>query len=329
MTKGRIHKTSLFIQPEFKCNVGCKGCYAVKNKESEFAVVGQVAKILARIANDNTEFNQFTISLNDLDEKDAQFSVETCRLVARNVDKEKVHYACSVSSLKMYNKLLNFDDCDALSISIDQHKITKFLTDESADGTSIVVTLLKIKEEHPDLHININLLVSKETDENAFVLDSFHDIADSVHLIMNKPIDNLFNEESLDEFQDSFEGYIKHAIAIKETYGSDIDIDIDSCIRTVLKNLTNDTDFSCRAGVDHTSLWPDGKMTGCAYRMPDTLYNGKADSKIEFVDYDKLEDVKVSEFNMCLYNRLAARYGSLEGLCESIKLEADIIKGLV
>lgn len=326
LTRGRVHKTSLFIQPEYKCNIGCKGCYAVKNEESKFHVAAQTTKIIQGMKDDSIELRQITISLNGLKKKDAGFSKDICDLVSKNIDKDKVHYACAINSIAMYKDLLDFNMCSALNISIDVNKYNKLSEEECAKACD---ALSFIRRTHKDLHININILTLNDTvdSEDETINDMLEEVvesADSTHLIMNKPIDNLFNFEKLDDFKEEFEKYLISTLGIIETIGDEFHI--DACVATVLENLLNNETFTCRAGTDHVSLWPDGKFTGCAYRMPNTEFAIENDSTISFKDYDHIQDVTVSEFDLCLYNKLSILYGSFDELCKNLKLDKNEIK---
>lgn len=332
LTRGRIHKTSLFIQPEYKCNIGCKGCYAVKNEESKFHVAAQTTKIIQGMKDDSIELGQITISLNGLKKKDAGFSKDMCDLVSKNVDKDKVHYACAINSIAMYKDLLDFDKCGALNISIDVNKYNKLSEEECIEACSAINS---IRLKHKELHININILALNDTvdSEDEIVnemLEEAVESSDSTHLIMNKPTDDLFNLEKLENFKIEFEKYLIGMLQIIEVLGDKIHI--DACVTTMLDNLLNDTTFTCRAGTDHVSLWPDGKLTGCAYRMPDTEFSIGDEATIKFKDYDDIKDVDVAEFNVCLYNKLATLYGSFDALCKRLilsKKEVVLLKSVV
>lgn len=331
LTRGRIHKTSLFIQPEYKCNIGCKGCYAVKSKGSTHELAEELTYIADGIRNDTIEFEQVTVSLNDLDLKDAEYSVAIAQNTAQDFGKAKTHYACAINSIAMYNDLLDFNKCGVLSISIDTIKYNK-LTEKECDEACGAISTIRRKDK--DLHININLLALEDTvkdgPEVSLALEELTEIADSIHLIMNKPIDNLFNFEKLDEFKNDFENYITGTLQIIEVPGDKIHI--DACVTTVLSNLLNEETFTCRAGTDHASLWPDGKFTGCAYRMPDTEFSIGDGSTVKFKDHDNIKDVDVAEFDLCLYNKLATLYGSFDRLCKDLRLdgkEITLLKSVV
>ena len=325
LTRGRIHKTSLFIQPEYKCNLGCKGCYAVKGTTITHELAEELSHIGEGVHNDTIKFEQVTISLNDLNAPDAEYSAAIAEGTLEEFGREVTHYACSVNSLLMYSKLMNLEQCGALNVSMDVDKLAK-ITEKEQKLAALV--LIGLKKANKDLHININLLARREkgdskevTEAELLILSS----ADSVHLIMDKPIDNLFNIDCLEKFKDSFEKYV-HAIIEIKRHTTETELAIDACVGTVLSNLLDNTMFTCRAGTDHASLWPDGKFTGCAYRMPDTEFAIGSEATIKFDDYDKIQDVKVAEFNLCLYNKLSELYGSFEGLCEELELNEDAIK---
>ena len=337
LTKGRIHKTSLFVQPDYKCNLGCKGCYALKGGYYDSAeFIKKLAEIDSLTDNNMAEFNQITISFNDLDEGDAVWSYQTCKPFTRRAGKEKIHYACSVNSLRIYVDIVDLNECSALNISFDRVKWNKMNLDEKMEATDAIE---KIIEDYPDLHININFLLepsgassNKEIDHDYLTLSYAETFADSIHLIMNKPAKDLFNEDYMQQFKDVFEDYVKTAMKYKKVFGDKIDIDIDACVKTVLSNLINDTAYTCRAGIDHVSVWPEGKMTGCPYRAPSSDLNGKAGSTINFLDYDDVSDVRISEFTHCLYNKLSVMYGSLDGLHEALDIsgnEIDRLKSLI
>lgn len=334
LTRGRIHKTSLFIQPEYKCNIGCKGCYAVKSTTvDQRDFVWSAVNIGEGIKKDAIRIEQITISLNGHKKVDAELAISKCLPIIQALDKDKVHYACAINSIAMYKDLLDFNMCGALNISIDVNKYNKLSEKECAEACD---ALSFIRRTHKDLHININILALNDTVDSADetvndMLEEAFESTDSAHFIMNKPVDDLFNIEKLDDFKNEFETYLIGVLGIIETLGKD-KFHIDACVTTVLSNLLNEETFTCRAGTDHVSLWPDGKFTGCAYRMPDTNFKGKAGSTIQFLDYDKIQDVKVSEFNLCLYNKLSVLYGSFDGLCTSLRLdkkEIFLLKSIV
>jgi len=335
LTKGRIHKTSLFVQPDYKCNVGCKGCYALKGSDySSAEFIKSMSEIETAVSKDMAEFNQVTISFNDLDEGDAVWSYQTCKPFIRKMDKEKVHYAFSVNSIEVYADIIDFSECSALNVSFDRVKWDKMGLGARMEATDAMEGIIA---NHPDLHININFLLepsgassNEEIDHDYLTLSYAESFADSIHLIMNKPIKNLFNNDHMQQFKDVFEDYVKTAMKYKKVFGDKIDI--DACVKTVLRNLINDTTYTCRAGIDHVSIWPEGKMTGCPYRVPESELNGKAGSTVSFLDYDDVNDVKISEFTHCLYNGLSVMYGSLDGLHEALDIsgnEIDRLKSLI
>lgn len=332
LTRGRIHKTSLFIQPEYRCNMGCKGCYAVKGGEILHELAEELTAIGEGMHNDTIKFEQVTVSLNDLDPVDAEYSVEIAHNISKDFGRENTHYACAINSIAMYKDLLDFDTCSALNISIDANKYNK-LNEEECIKACDAINSIRVK--HRNLHINVNLLALDDAvdseDEN--VNDMFEEVlesTDSTHIIMNKPIDNLFNFEKINDFKNDFENYIIGILQIAKVLGNKFHM--DACVTTVLSNLLDDTTYTCRAGTDHASLWPDGKFTGCAYRMPDTEFAIGDGATIKFDDYNKIQDVKVAEFNLCLYNKLSVLYGSFDEFCFELNLNKDeinILKSVV
>ena len=332
-TRGRTHKTSLFMQPDYKCNLGCKGCYALKGGDydsTEF--IKRMVEIESLTGENMAEFDQITISFNDLDKDDAAWTYKKCKPFVKRAGKEKIHYACSVNSLETYVSIVDLNECSALNISFDRSKWNKMGLGERMEATDAMEKIIK---DHPDLHININFLLELPDTEEAIDHDyltlAYAEVfADSIHLIMNKPAKDLFNTEYVDKFKEIFEDYVKTAITYKKRFGDKIDV--DACVKTLLRNLINDTTYTCRAGTDHISIWPEGKMTGCPYRMPETDLNGKAGSTLNFLDYDNISDVKISEFPHCLYNKLSIMYGSFEGLCDALDMdgkEIEKIKSLI
>ena len=327
-TRGRTHKTSLFVQPDYKCNLGCKGCYALKGGYYDSTkLIKKIVEIDDLVDSNMAEFDQITISFNDLDEGDAVWSYQTCKPFVKKLGKEKTHYACSVNSIATYKNIIDFSECSALNISFDRSKWDKMGLEARIEATDVME---EIMSDHPDVHININFLlepsgasVSASIDHDYLTLAYAEVFADSIHLIMNKPAKDLFNEDYIQQFKDMFESYVKNAIAYKKRFGDKVDI--DACVKTLLRNLINDITYTCRAGTDHISIWPEGKMTGCPYRMPESDLNGKAGSTLNFLDYDAVSDVKISEFPHCLYNKLSIMYGSFEGLCDALDIDEEKI----
>lgn len=333
LTRGRIHKTSLFIQPEYKCDIGCKGCYAVKSASgSTRSFVTNISNLATGLKDDTIGLEQVTISLNGHTKENAKWAISKCTPVIKALEKDKLHYACAINSIALYKDIIDFDTCGALSISIDVNKYNKLNKEECAKACDAIHS---IRIKHKDLHININLLALDDTvdskDETVHdILEEAFESTDSTHLIMNKPISNLFNFEKIKDFKEDFENYLLGTLQIIEVLGSKFSM--DSCVNTVLSNLLDDTTFTCRAGTDHVSLWPDGKFTGCAYRMPETEFVIGSDSTASFRDYDNIKDVDVAEFSVCLYNKLATLYGSFDELCKNLKLnkkEVTLLKSVI
>jgi len=332
LTRGRIHKTSLFVQPEYKCNIGCKGCYAVKNISLTHELVEELTDLGEGIHNDTIQIEQVTVSLNGLDPIDTEYSVAIAHNISEDFGRKSTHYACAINNIAMYRGLLDFDACGVLNISIDVNKYNKLNEEECMKACD---TINSIRVKHRNLHINVNLLALDDSvdseDENVNdMLEEIFESSDSTHLIMNKPIDDLFNFEKLDDFKNGFENYIIGVLGIAEVLGDKFHM--DACVTTVLSNLLNKETFTCRAGTDHASLWPDGKFTGCAYRMPDTEFFTGDGSTVKFKDYDNIKDVDVAEFNLCLYNKLATLYGSFDELCKKLHLdkkEITLLKSVI
>lgn len=338
LTAGRVHKTSLFVQPEFKCNVGCKGCYAIKGKKMDYGEVthclDKFADIVEGIRENKIEFDQITLSMNDLTREEAGDTATYADLLGSldvTLHKDKIHLACAINSLMIYRELVDFSEFGVLNISIDEGKILKFTEDTRS---TIQDMISDIKDEYHDLHINVNLMIGSSSTQsiNQSILDSVYEIVDSVHLVMEKPTNghgyNLYNFEFLERFKKDFEAYIKHAIAIRDTYGSKIDI--DTCVSTVISNLVNDTQYSCRAGVNHVSMWADGKFTGCPYRMPDSEYVIEFEDILKFKDFDTVEKVDGAEYNFCLYGEVQYLYETFDGLCKALGITGkaiEILKG--
>lgn len=342
LTRNRIHKASLFIQPESKCDVGCKGCYSINGSlasaEESIKAKLKLAKMIDKIKKDNLEFDQITLSINALDRVSIGNTAAYASML-KNVPKDKVHYAIAVNSIEDIEAVIDLSNCSVLNISIDKNKISK----DTKIITKISSWVTILKEKNPDIHVNMNFLVTEDsyqlagkTEDKVMILRQFARKFDSVHLIMEKPSDserdNLFNnsDDSIVRFKGSFNSYVKHAIAIKQVYGNKVFI--DSCVETALKNIINNTTFKCRAGVNHVSMWQDGSLTGCPYRTPNTKYHTGQTGAIRFATSSEIENVGSSEFDLCLYNPVLDMYVNIEEFASELKLtseETEILKTIV
>ena len=338
LTGNRIHKTSLFIQPESKCNIGCEGCYSLKGKLASVEEAAAAKLDLFEIIRDTNlgkvEFDQITLSINSLDKK-SMSNTQAHATMLKAVDKEKIHYAIAVNSIEDIEESIDLSRCSVLNISIDKNKIKK----DTKIVTKISSWLTIFKEKNPDVHVNMNFLITEddhsinETTENKkLLLQLFADKFDSVHLIMEKPANaegfNLFSvsDDAPRKFSEMFKHYVKHAIAIKQAYGDKIFI--DSCVETALQNIINNTTFNCRAGINHISMWQDGRFTGCAYRTLDTEYSINEVSAIKFGTANKISEVSGAEYGLCLYNTVLDLHSNIEEFASELKLNEIEIKTL-
>lgn len=340
LTCGKIHKTSLFVQPESKCIVGCEGCYSNKAKaQSDYDKETFLNSILSILGDENTKFDQITLSLNHLGLSDTKHSCEVSSILESNQNLRdkgtELHVAMAINSLVMYEKELNFDSYDAVNISVDVAKIT------SVDGDHLdgILSLKEIYRKYPDIHFNWNLMLPrrmniKEKSLLQTLLNKLEKNFDSIHLIIEKLSDpaghNIFNEDSDEISTEIFESYLKTAVELKQRFGDKLFI--DSCVQTTLDNAITGNMFACRAGVNHVSLWPDGKVTGCAYRTPDTAYNTSEYSAVKAADSKNIKSLDCDEWEGCVFRRLTYKYNDFESMCEGIGLDKEgvaTLKGLV
>lgn len=338
LTKNKIHKASLFIQPEAKCTVGCQGCYASGEKlaspDSGLISRRKLAYLADNMNKGKVEFDQITLSINDLPPKELSNTMLQAERLSV-LPPEKIHYACALNTLPKCIELFDLNRCSVLNISVDCNKWDKAdekLRDESCEAVT------NLKKNYPHLHVNTNVLldtVSEDAEKiNGLILDSVADHSDSIHIVMYKSVEgdyNLFNSDAREEFKKDFEDYVRHAIAIKIAYGEKIHI--DSCVKTVLSNLSREHVHTCRAGVNHVSIWPEQKMTGCPYRIPDSEYIlDDLGGLVRFTDHVKLKNIRVHEWNSCAFNRVQDEYDTFDNLCESLGIRGktiDILKGML
>ena len=338
LTRNRIHKSSLFIQPEAKCKVGCQGCYASGEKlaspDSGMISRRNLLDLAVNMNKGDVEFDQITLSINDLDPDEMSNSIMQAEILSI-LPPEKIHYACALNTLPKCIELFDLNKCSVLNISVDLNKWDKAdekLRDESCEAVT------NLKKNYPHLHINTNVLIDTASEDaekiNGLILDSVADHSDSIHLVMYKSVEkdnSIFNSDKREEFKRDLEEYLKHAIAIKGTYGQKIQI--DSCVKTVLENLSRGQHHACRAGVNHVSLWPENKMTGCPYRMPDSEYAwDDFGGVISFVDHTDIKDITGHEYSLCAFNRVQYEYDTFDDLCESLEISGkaiDTLKGIL
>jgi len=115
LTGKRIHKTSLFVQPESKCNVGCDGCYSLKGKlasaeesvDSKFKLAEVIKdinlnKVELIVRNYNaSDGNEFFISLEDV-ENDILLGFCRLRFPSSFLRKEINHDSALIRELHVF-----------------------------------------------------------------------------------------------------------------------------------------------------------------------------------------------------------------------------------
>lgn len=322
-TKGRIHKTSLFIQPEYKCRTNCPGCYAIDMMGYESNA--KLGKAIDEYANKSSYvFDQVTLSLNNLRLKDTDRSVDAFNMLVDgwNCEKENFHVACDINSLGTWNEVLDMCSVGVLNVSIDESKMTYLNNMKQADFN--FRALAKIRLQYPDLHINWNYMLGKDAQVGDILGDGLfetmlnYDTApfNSLHLVMEKPtfktLGNMFDASSLSHMRSVFLRYLDVATHLKHILGSKLHI--DSCVKTVLANLYKKNGYTCRAGVNHVSLWPDGNLTGCPYRMPGQKYAQLNGFVKTFLDGLSINEIVNSEWSSCTFSRIEESFDDQNGL---------------
>ncbi len=299
----RFSANAIFLQPTWTCKKNCQGCY-VKEKESKFGSDEMDTNIwlqlLYHIKSNGTKLraSQITLALDTLPKTAARYKMEEIAseyfaTISQHYKVEdpdtEFHITCnSVNDLKEYN-----ERADGLHLCSISHL-------NNADEIGY------IKSVFPNAKINYNVMSSDFVKQvNARGIDHVKSIVrnvDSVYLLLSKApmgqeghdFSGFFQAlETLKQFknpkQEVTEG---EACAVPDLASKFV---MDGCMQDSRKFIK--TKFGCSSNVSRFQIWPDGRVTGCAYNSHNQY--GKAAESFEDV-LENLHDAKNRyEFSSC------------------------------
>lgn len=266
---------AIFLQPTWACAKNCHGCY-VKEKEHKFLSQQMNRKYWKYLIEDIVRYrtmiqtSQVTLALDALpayDDLEDEWSIRNIMHAIANVFIYNVSYCKSfdiechittnhINDLRKYN-FSGINNLDLLSIS----NILSVEHVEAAKGWA------------PGAKINwnvtsgdfINQVKRQGLDEVKAILRK----VDSVYMLLHKAPMGMQGSAISDFFQ-----AVQLVQQLKEPVGI---TDGDACLAPSLLSkfhmdgCMNDsvqflkTGFGCSANVSRFQIWPDGRVTGCAY----------------------------------------------------------------
>ena len=296
---------AIFFQPTTKCNWSCQGCYLKKyekqNKTKDTDIPEWMAEVVSRVLDrKDIRANQITISLNHpwgvYQKEDVRNHALTKFLVKvinniqrRGGDLEtEVHFTVADMSIETYKAWGLWDPitsvADSVSISVDEFK-----TDLEACYKDKDFRLCKF---------NCNLqmtpgVVKQFKDPEAQIRQLLH-WYDTIYMIAHKPIlDGEYSKLHTESIRKTVEIYNKLPRELKKN------VFIDKCVEACAKN-----EYTCEAGTNMMTVWPDGRIIGCPYATHGGTYaHPTADSVIKSMvamrGYADGNDGKRHYFNRC------------------------------
>lgn len=265
----RFSANAIFLQPTWTCQKNCKGCY-VKEKESKFGSeemdISVWEDILTQLVSEQKTLRaaQVTMALDTLPKTAARLKMQLIfadynDLVSQfsTENDTEFHFTVnSVNDLQTYDPIVN-PRMNLVSIS---HL-------KNADEIHTV------RDFFPKAKINYNVmsgdLVSQVNSKGIDHVRSIVKNVDSVYILLSKAPMGLqghdFNGffqalEILKQFKAVKQETDGQACALPDLSSKFI---MDGCMVDAAK--FKKTGFGCAANVSRFQIWPDGRVTGCAY----------------------------------------------------------------
>jgi hypothetical protein len=135
--------------------------------------------------------------------------------------------------------------------------------------------------------VNYNSLIPRNVSKvnvkkHAQHLIDIADMVDHIYLVIFKtPIGKKLNSFEINESRKNMANdlfYIEKMEALLPSYVWN-KINIDGCLQDVKK--FKKTGYGCSGNVSKMQIWPDGKVTGCAYKENDSSYQSAGASNVE------------------------------------------------
>lgn len=265
----RFSANAIFLQPTWACGKNCTGCY-VKEKESKFGSEEMDDSVwyelIPALTNGDKRIRsgQVTLALDTLPKTAARSKLldiaqeyfEAIKIADQSAGSEYHLTVNTVSDLKQYDPVIN----DGLSLCSISHL-------NNADE------IHTIRDFFPKAKINYNVMSGDFVKQvNAKGLDHVKSIiknVDSVYLLLSKApmgeVGHDFNSffqalETLKKFKNPPQETDGQACALPDLASKFV---MDGCMmdsRNFIK-----TGFGCSSNVSRFQIWPNGKVTGCAY----------------------------------------------------------------
>jgi len=247
-SESKTEINALFIQPSTLCSFNCKGCYVKENVIGKklIAMDPDLIKDLVLQAGLDKVFwaNQITYALDE----------------GAGLRKQLEYYLKAISSLKELQKDLPQFHLTVHSIATLFRYMQYGVDFKNLDMISLSTppylkeTFKMLKKMYPKTEWNLNIFNPVKDLE---ILKEF----DSIYLLLHK---KSIGPDSIG-YKDPNSNRIKNLLSWKDTLPSELakKIVLDGCIEDG-KNF-NKVGSTCSAGISRFQVWPDGRVTGCAY----------------------------------------------------------------
>jgi hypothetical protein len=298
---------TLFLQPTWTCAKNCPGCY-VKEKEhifgSEEMSLEKWSTIFFNIflSKKQIKTNQVTMALDTLSLEGVEVAfkmltlAETFLSSAKNKGDTQAHMTVNcVNDLFGYKLQLNNSDCENIDL----------LSISNINNTSDIE---KVRKIFPNAKINWNILSGSLIKKSPEDIKSILTHVDQAYLLLHKaPLGHQGHDFA--SWQEAM------ALIRKLAHEWDVGLPDESCSinpynnKIILDGCMQDawnhikankfgrSTEGCSSNVSRFQIWPDGRVTGCAYNSHQR-FGKKAESMADIVD--NLRDARTRyEFSDC------------------------------
>ncbi|HUU86426.1 MAG TPA: hypothetical protein VMX17_01565 [Candidatus Glassbacteria bacterium] len=316
LASNKFNTEVIFLQPTFDCSLNCQGCY-VKEKEHKFDSKNMSVENWIDLIRDAVLLNQYidaeqvTMAIDSLPQvigpvafmlHDVLDEFLVCTKAARKINPNKEFHITCNSTKDLMDYFNNPNSGFVLSRWVDGYSWGEGITMVSISNIEKDNDLEYIRQIFPNAKINWNILSStfiKYKEDR--IIDTLKQV-DMAYLLLHKaPLGEQGHK--IKEFK---KAYVKVKELKKKYSNPQVE---NSCTLPSMPDkivfdgcITDSIEFSrsgngCSSNVSRFQVWPDGKVTGCAYNSHQQY--GVPAKNIQDVTQN-LKDARLRyEFNSC------------------------------
>lgn len=298
MNKGaeRVEVNALFIQPSYLCGGQCKGCFLrehVPNSPRIQIGLATFVQLLNEIKEGaKIHANQVTWSLNSpTNGESLDYNTHLLNHFASALPAEENHV--TVQNHMVLDRYLQ--RCSQATIArLKDQRCTISLSNLGVlDGPLSYITQFKLNWNHvaPRMH-QIN-------ERSIDLIKKVLSYVESYNIVLKKRAKG--GPSTIVSHQDEVEWmvhYLDYVDYLKEHLTPEEwrKIHLDDCLLSVIKSM--ETGFGCSSGVSRFQIWPDGAVSGCAYRREAQTEPGETSNEI-IENVRKARDEHPYDFHTC------------------------------